>query len=267
MSELLTEFATGYAGASFRALLKFFIVSGGAFALFWVVLAKRLQHRKIQPQAGPGRAVYLRETRDSVLATLVIALVTGVAAIGMKQGWVQIYWDPTEYGLPWLVASLVIQLVGFDLWFYVTHRAMHHPLLYGFMHEKHHGYPDPSPMSAYSFTPWEALTYAAFGILVPVLMPVNVGVAVFAGLWFTLVSMGVHLGYELMPAWWGKSPLTRWIGTATMHNMHHEHTHYNFGLTITLWDRLFGTMHEEYDETLEELTAQPLFQAASEEGA
>jgi sterol desaturase/sphingolipid hydroxylase (fatty acid hydroxylase superfamily) len=45
-----------------------------------------------------------------------------------------------------------------------------------------------------------------------------------------------------------------------MHNMHHEHIHYNFALYFTFWDRWMGTMHPDYEEVLEELTAQPYLQ-------
>lgn len=259
MEDVLAELASNYAGAAARSVTRYVIICGGAFALFWVFLHERLEHRKVQPGV-PARKMNWKEARDSVYATLVIAVVTAVTLWLNEHGMVKIYMDPMEHGPVWLAVSLFLLVFGFDTYFYWTHRLMHHVALYKWTHEKHHAFTDPSPLAAYSFTAWEALTYAVFGPLVLLVLPVNFWVLLLAGSWFTFASMLVHLGYELAPSWWGKSPFTRWIGTSTMHNMHHEHIHYNFALYFTFWDRWMGTMHPEYDETLEELTSQPYFQ-------
>lgn len=262
MEEILGILGSNYAGAAGRSVFRYLIICGGAFAVFWVFLHERLEHRKIQ-EGQPPRKMNLKEARDSIYATLVIAVVTAVSLWLNELGHLQLYMDPMEYGAPWLVVSLVLLVFGFDTYFYWTHRLMHHVALYNWTHEKHHEYTDPSPLAAYSFTAWEALTYALFGPMVLLVLPVNFYVLLIAGSWFTLASTLVHLGYELAPSWWGKSRLTRWIGTSTMHNMHHEYIHYNFALYFTFWDRWMGTMHPDYDEVLEELTAQPLFQRAN----
>ncbi len=258
MSDLLMELGLEFLGASGRSIVRYFIVCGGGFAIFWVLLSKRLEHRKIQSIPGAGRSVHLAEIRDSVYSLVVMSVVTALSLYGYDKGWIQIYMDPFEHGIPWLVASLVLFVFGFDTCCYWAHRLMHHPSLYKYLHEKHHVYTDPTPFAAYSFTTGEALAYAIFTPLILLVIPVNFWVLVVAGSWFTLASAGVHLGYELMPSWWGKSVFTRWIGTATMHNMHHEFVHHNFALYFTFWDRVCGTMHKDYDETLEDLTAQPL---------
>ncbi len=259
MDDLFPTLAAHYAGAAGRSLVRYFIVCGGGFAVAWMLLADRLAHRRIQEEA-PARAVNLRELRDSVLSTLVIAAVTAVTLLLHERGMVQIYMDPTEHGIPWLLFTAFLLFFGFDTYFYWSHRLMHHVKFYNWTHEKHHVYTDPSPLAAYAFTVWEALAYAVFAPILVLLMPVNFWVLLAAGSWFTIASMLVHLGYELAPRWWGTSPFTRWIGTSTMHNMHHEHIHHNFALYFTFWDRAMGTMHPDYDETLAELTAQPLFQ-------
>ena len=259
MESMLVEFGTHYLGAAARSLVRYAIVCGGGFWLFWVLLSSRLEHRRIQP-TPPPRKMQWQEARDSVYATLIIALVTAGSLVLYDQGWLKIYMDPLEHGVPWLAFTLFFLVFGFDTYFYWTHRAMHHPSIYKLVHLRHHAFPDPSPLASYSFTAAEALTYALFAPLVLLVMPVNFWVLLVAGSWFALASTGVHLGYELAPSWWGTSPFTRWIGTSTMHNMHHEHTDENFALYFTFWDRLMGTMHPDYDDTLEELTSRPLLQ-------
>lgn len=259
VEEILTTLGLNYAGAAGRSLARYLLICGGGFGLFWVFLHERLSHRKIQ-DGVPDRALNWAEARDSIVSTLVIAGVTALTLYGESLGVVKIYMDPMEHGVGWLAATLFLLVFGFDTYFYWTHRLMHDVKLYSWTHARHHASTDPSPLAAYSFTPWEALTYAVFGPLVLLVLPVNFYVLLLAGSWFTLASMMVHLGYELAPRWWGKSVLTRWIGTSTMHNMHHEYTHYNFALYFTFWDRLMGTMHPDYDEVLAELTDQPLFQ-------
>jgi sterol desaturase/sphingolipid hydroxylase (fatty acid hydroxylase superfamily) len=43
------------------------------------------------------------------------------------------------------------------------------------------------------------------------------------------------------------------------HNQHHKFFKGNYGLYFTIWDRLMGTMREDYDKAFEEVkTRRPL---------
>jgi len=259
MPELLVELSTHYAGAVGRSMLRYGVICGGLFGLFWFLLARPLEHRRIQDRPMLKKEVW-GELKDSIFATLVMAAVGAVTLVANDHGMLKVYMDPMEHGLPWLAFTTVLLVFGFDAYFYWTHRLMHHVKLYNLTHEKHHQYVNPTPMASYSFTAWEALVYAVFGPVLMLFLPLNFWVLMTSGVFFAFASAMVHLGYEVAPSWWGRNPVTRWIGTSTMHNMHHEFTHYNFGLYFTYWDRWMGTMHPDYDELLEELTAQPLFQ-------
>ncbi|MEL6344373.1 MAG: sterol desaturase family protein [Myxococcota bacterium] len=117
---------------------------------------------------------------------------------------------------------------------------------------------NPSPLAAYSFAMGEAFMH---GLVVPVaflIAPINIWVLAAYVLLFALSEAYVHLGYELMPKWWVHSPLTRWLTTATYHNMHHQHFRYNYAVYFTFWDRLMGTMHPRYIERFESVTATPV---------
>jgi sterol desaturase/sphingolipid hydroxylase (fatty acid hydroxylase superfamily) len=63
-----------------------------------------------------------------------------------------------------------------------------------------------------------------------------------------VLSMVVHSGHEVFPAWWYRSPLTKWLLTPMYHDQHHQLYHCNYGGFMTLWDRAFGTMNPRFDE-------------------
>jgi lathosterol oxidase len=55
-----------------------------------------------------------------------------------------------------------------------------------------------------------------------------------------------HLGVELYPRWWAGHRLFGVFTTCTFHDQHHRDPAYNHGFYTTLWDRLFGTLHPNY---------------------
>ena len=64
-----------------------------------------------------------------------------------------------------------------------------------------------------------------------------------------------HLGFELYPRGFHKTWIGRWINTSVAHNLHHKKFTGNFGLYFLFWDRLLGTIREDYDATYEATTA------------
>nr|AYM53610.1 fatty acid hydroxylase [Cystobacter velatus] len=63
-----------------------------------------------------------------------------------------------------------------------------------------------------------------------------------------------HLGFELYPRGFLRSPVGRWFNTTTHHHQHHQRMKWNFGLYFNVWDRLLGTNHPQYESTFEALT-------------
>ena len=110
-------------------------------------------------------------------------------------------------------------------------------------------------MAAYSFSPLEALVQAAFVPVVALFMPIHV-IALFLFLAFMILrNVYGHLGVELLPRAFVRHPWFRWSTTTTHHDMHHRRTNGNYGLYFTFWDRLAGTMHEDYEETFENVAS------------
>lgn len=241
-----------------RSWLRFLIVGGGAFLLFWVVFHKRFAHRRCQPEV-PDRGVNWREFRNSMIGVVFFLTPAILTAPVVLAGYSQLELDPTA--TPWWLIPIqfIVVVLLSDTWFYWTHRLMHHSRLYAWTHKLHHYADNPSPLSGYAFSWAEGMVLGAFVPVLILIMPVNViTLAIFVE-FFALAEAYVHLGYELMPRWLARHPVGKFIGTSVMHNMHHEDGAYNFGVYFTWWDRAMGTLHPDYTERFESVTARPLF--------
>src|SRR5205085_2234227 len=62
-----------------------------------------------------------------------------------------------------------------------------------------------------------------------------------------------HTGWEMYPKGFNKHWLGRWINTSINHNQHHQYFKGNYGLYTLIWDRLFGTVRQDYDQKFEEV--------------
>ena len=182
------------------------------------------------------------EIRHSVLSAVLYALPAGFVAYAWQNwGWTRIYSDVAAMPLWWLPASLFLYLFAHDTWFYWSHRIMHHPKVFGFMHAVHHASRPPTAWAAMSFHWSEALTGAFVIPLLVFVIPIHVGVL---GLVLTIMTiMGVtnHMGWEIFPRALVQGAAGRWLITATHHQRHHQIYRGNYGLYFRFWDRLCGT--------------------------
>ena len=240
-----------------RSWLRYLVVCGGAFLLFWVVFAKRLAHRRCQ-QTIPERRIQLLELKNSLIGILFF-LVPSVLAVPLYlSGHLKMIVDPSATHPAIIALSFVPFVIGADAWFYWTHRAMHDSRIYRFTHELHHLSTQPSPLAGYAFSMIEAFVLGLYMPLVLLVFPLNrVMLWVFV-FWFSFMEAYVHLGFEVLPRWFARNPTTKHLGTAVFHDMHHENGAYNFGVYFTWWDRLMGTMHPSYVERYERVTERPL---------
>jgi sterol desaturase/sphingolipid hydroxylase (fatty acid hydroxylase superfamily) len=244
-------------GALLTTALAAFVGQGVAFfsvvGLVWLVTrrwcAPRLAGRRV-PVRGRAfdRAQLVHEVKHSVV-TLVVGGVFAGAVGGLEAaGWAQL---PAGLGPggAWGAALTIIGLVlGNDLWFYGVHRLLHTPWFFKHIHSVHHRSVDVNPFTAYSFHAVEAALLTAWLVPVALLVPLPaVALGVVQGIGFANNLMA-HLGYELLPAWWLRAPGLRWSNTATFHSLHHTRHRGNFGLFTRLWDRLFGTEINDYEE-------------------
>jgi sterol desaturase/sphingolipid hydroxylase (fatty acid hydroxylase superfamily) len=250
----LEKFFVTSLGISIETGMRYAFVAGLAWLLGYWLLRKRWAHRKIVPRY-PSASDVRREIGYSAMTLLVFGAVGAATVLATMAGATQMYWRIGEYGWGWFVASILIAVVVHDAYFYWTHRLMHHPRLFRWMHREHHLSTNPTPWAAYAFGPLEALVQAGIFPLLAMLMPIH-PLAFFAFmLWQITFNVIGHTGYEIYPRWLMKSWLGKLLNTPTNHAMHHESFRGNYGLYFNIWDRWMGTNHERYEARFCEVTS------------
>ncbi len=236
--------------------LRYFIPASIFFILFWVIGKRWWQHRFIQKDFPKQRQIW-KEFGYSMSTVLIFSLVGFGIFTAEHAGITRIYHTIDEYGVGYLVFSLMIMIVYHDFYFYWTHRLMHHKLVFRHVHRVHHESTNPSPWAAYSFHPWEALIQAFVLPIAVLILPLH-PLTIFIFLTYMIVRnvMG-HLGFEILPKGFTRNRWLNWNTAITHHNMHHEHFNSNYGLYFSWWDDLMKTTHKRYHETFDEVTSRP----------
>ncbi|HEY5946689.1 MAG TPA: sterol desaturase family protein, partial [Kofleriaceae bacterium] len=228
--------------------LRYAVPASIAFTVFWIWKWDALEHRRIQ-RRRPSRKAFRREILYSI-STAVIFATVGLGTFHLaRAGVLHMYPDIASYGWPYWCASIVIAIVVHDTYFYWTHRALHHPLLFARFHRVHHLSTSPSPWAAYAFAPPEALVNALVFPLILLVLPMHDSAAFVFLVYMIVMNVIGHLGIELYPRGFARSRWTRWYSTSTHHNLHHRDFHGNYGLYFTWWDRVMATQHEGYEAT------------------
>ncbi|MCC3160054.1 sterol desaturase family protein [Hymenobacter sp. 15J16-1T3B] len=245
------EIGAHYAVNLVILVMRYALFAGVAYLVFWVWRRAQWQPRRIQP-SFPERQHLRTEIVYSGLSCLIFAAVGAGLFVARKHGYSLLYTDVSRYGWPYLVLSVVVAIGAHDAYFYWTHRFMHLPVVFRYVHRVHHLSRNPSPWAAFSFHPLEAVIEAAIVPLLAFVLPLHP--LALGG--FMLYQMGMnvlgHLGYEPYPRWFLQTRFGRLHNTSTHHNMHHQYVRHNFGLYFNWWDRLMGTNHPRYEERFEQ---------------
>ena len=225
---------------------RYLIISGSFFLVFYFLIKKRWQHKKLQAKF-PKNKDYFREISYSILTLCVFVSIAFLIFRSPLAVYTLRYNNIAELGWGYWWFSVVAMIFIHDTYFYWTHRAMHHPKLYRFVHLVHHQSQNPSPWAAFAFHPLEAVVEAGIVFVIAFILPFH-GTALLAFLIFmTFYNAYGHLGYELYSKRFLRSSLGRWLNTSVAHNQHHEKFNGNYGLYFLFWDRWMGTLREDYD--------------------
>jgi sterol desaturase/sphingolipid hydroxylase (fatty acid hydroxylase superfamily) len=147
--------------------------------------------------------------------------------------------------------SYAWMFVGFEVWFYVTHRLLHTPRFYRF-HAQHHVAQVTEPLTALSFSVVERLVLMGGGLglhfaALRVMPGTQVGVLAYMLTNYVLNAFG-HGNTEWLP----KRFVTSWVGrlffTPTFHALHHARFQGHYGLFTVVLDRWLGTAFEDYPQ-------------------
>jgi Delta7-sterol 5-desaturase len=187
----------------------------------------------------------------AISCVLLNSLITWIGAILWRAGIIHLR---PPGGIADILVDFVVLFFAMDFAMYVFHRVAHLPILYPIIHDTHHRFENPRPLTLFVLNPFETLGFGALWLVVITIYPSS-----FAGmiLYLTLnVAFGLmgHLGVEPFPRRWLDLPIIRYISTSTFHAEHHQDRHHNYGFYTVIWDRIFGTLSPDYTDE---------FQAAS----
>lgn len=232
---------------------RYFIIAGIAFLAGYVLLRKRISYKKIQ-QRFPKMKDYLREVIYSILTMLLFAFVPlFLIKNPAVEPYTTHYTQIGEWGWFYFFAAFPLMFIIHDTYFYWTHRLMHHPKVFQVFHLVHHQSTNPSPWAAYAFHPLEAIVEAGIFALFLFTIPVH---SVHLPLFFLLsiiYNVYGHTGYEIYPKGFSRHWLGKWINTSVNHNLHHQYFKGNYSLYFLFWDRMMGTIRDDYEERFEEV--------------
>jgi len=227
------------------SLLRYFIVAGIPFIIFYKLFFEKYLRSKIQERDAKYKD-FLREIKNSFFTTLIIGIVAFVFTKTPLRTYSQIYLEKTDYPLWWIPVSVVLALFIHDTYFYWMHRTVHGPKLYKHVHRVHHQSINPSPWASYSFHFFEAIAEALILPIIIFIIPMHpLAIILFAFSSFIINVYG-HLGFEIAPLWFRRTWLFEIFNTSVHHNLHHSKFKGNYGLYFRVWDRLMGTENPDY---------------------
>lgn len=175
-----------------------------------------------------------------------------------------------RYGAPsWPsgVAWFFGLMLGFQVYYYFLHRAMHTKALVRF-HRWHHKSRVTTPLSGQSVSFAEAVGWAMGYALLPALASQLVPIS-FEG-WAAYIAFNIfgnmvgHSNVELVPATPGMRASTLFSNAFVYHALHHARWTGHYSFQSALMDRLFGTEWQDWPALHAEIAASKPMQSLRE---
>lgn len=151
----------------------------------------------------------------------------------------KIYTQISFLGGWYFALSLIIYILGYEIFYYFAHRLLHTNFLYKHVHYVHHLVRSPTVLSIYCFHPLESVAYFMFHMAFVMCVPIHPLALMSASLFLHQGNVTGHLGYEIFPdKFKARFPL---LNSATGHFFHHQYQSCNYGYTFTVLDKIFKT--------------------------
>jgi ferredoxin-NADP reductase len=244
----MLEFIKQYVTTVLAAL----VIMSVAYLIFWVIFGKKLSNRKIQLSKRAGWSQIKGEIGATLLSfiggTGFSILLLSFNSIGVTK----FYIETGKYGIWYEVLVFITMLLVSDTWFYWSHRTMHHPSIYRYVHALHHKSLDVNPFTSSSFHIIESLWLTVWVLLLAMVMPISMTVLGIMQVVGTFNNLKSHLGYELFPKFFNLPPFNVLVN-ATNHSLHHTQYNGNFGLFFRFWDIVCGTELKATETTFNEI--------------
>ncbi len=244
MLQFLEQYLTSVVGA--LTIMSF------AFFIFWVVFGKKLSNRKIQLSKRAGWAQIKEEIGATLLSFIGSTIFMFIILYFKDGGMTKFYVETGRYGLWYEVVTVIVMVLISDTWFYWSHRTMHNPSIYKYVHALHHRSLDVNPFTSTSFHVIEAIWLTVWILPLVIFMPVSMTALGIVQVLGTLNNLKSHLGYELFPNFSNRVPFN-FLVTATNHSLHHTQYNGNYGLFFRFWDIVCGTELNSTTSTFAEI--------------
>jgi sterol desaturase/sphingolipid hydroxylase (fatty acid hydroxylase superfamily) len=214
-------------------------VAGAASVL--LEKSRHAKHKRIY-QITIDRSQILRELGSNVIIILYDALVAATLI------YFNLFHSASE-SLRVFLFTFVLLFVWVEIWFYFSHRLVHHRSLF-FIHAQHHEAKVTNPLTALSFSLMERTLLLIGVLIIPAALsyriPLSFGAFAFYFTFNYALNVFGHLNVEFIHPRWIKHPLARILNTTTYHALHHARYRGHFGLFTPYLDEIFGTGFTDY---------------------
>lgn len=209
------------------------------FGLFTYFLFSTLSYVLIFDKKTAQHPKYLRnqvwlEIKQASGALPLMSLLTAPFFLAEVRGYGKLYEHTSDGPGRWYdIAQMPFFLFFTDMFVYMIHRGLHHPLIYKRLHKPHHKWIMPTPFASYAFHPvdgWmQSLPYHIYPMILPLQKWAYLGLFIFINFWTIMIHDGEFVS---------DNPV---INGAACHSIHHYAFNYNYGQYFTLWDRIGGS--------------------------
>ena len=223
-----------------------------AYFIFWILLGNKLSKRKIQLSKRAGWSQIKGEIGATILSFIGGTSFSILLLSLNGTGFTKFYLEAGKYGVWYEILTFIIMLVVSDTWFYWSHRTMHQPSIYRYVHALHHKSLDVNPYTSSSFHIIESLWLTLWLLPLAIVMPISMSVLGIMQVIGTLNNLKSHLGYEFFPKFFSAPPFNMLV-TSTNHSLHHTQYNGNYGLFFRFWDIVCGTELNSTESTFNEI--------------
>ena len=211
-------------------LLLYFATAG--FSYFFIFDKKLLNHPQIlKNQVSLEMEVAVKSIPLMSLPTVAIFFLEVQGCSKLYDGSsLQNCWVTFALDLIWSFVSFILFT---DCMIYWIHRALHHRLVYKYIHKVHHRWKVPTPFASHAFHPVDGFLQSCPYHLFPFIFPLNKLVYLALFLVVNVWTVSIHDGDYRVPRF-----LRPIINGSAHHTDHHSFFDCNYGQFLTFWDRV-----------------------------
>ncbi len=225
---------------------RYFLAAGVFYYYYYVKHLERFKPKRLSKRDF-RKGQLKKEIKWSLISSVIFAVAGALVFYLYNKDLTAIYNGFSLNDIWYIPLSLILVLLIHETYYYWIHRWMHKPRIYRKVHKVHHDSLTPTPWTAFSFHPWEAVLEAIILPVILLIIPMHLYAVLFYLIFMTLSSVINHLDIEIYPESFQKNKIGRYFIGATHHHYHHSEFNTNYGLYFTFWDRWMETESEKME--------------------